>query len=316
MTAAAHLLLNAAHAEGFELAGLTPARPHPDYERYRSWVERGRAADMGYLTDHRAAVRKDPREIFPAAETLLCVGKLYQTAGPSSVADLPSGRGWVSRYAWGSRDYHEVLGEALHRVAARLQATLGDFPYRVSVDTAPLLERSYARQAGLGWIGKNQCLIHERTGSWYFLGELFLPFPVDHWGAPPPDRCGACTRCIDACPTAALVEGPHGWELDSERCISYWTIEARQEAPAELRSAFGPHLFGCDICQDVCPWNRRAPATNEPGFQPINAAPELRQLSAEEFRAKFRHTPVARTKVDGYNRNVAVALENEAKQRA
>lgn len=304
-------ICQAAFAEGFELAGLTPALPHPDYARHMDWVQRGMAAEMGYLTDHRAEVRQDPRLIFPAAQSMLCVGKLYQTDGPKSQADTPPGHGWISRYAWGSADYHDVLGAALHRVAARLRESAGyPFDYRVSVDTAPLLERSYAREAGLGWIGKNTCLIHEPLGSWFFLGELLLPFELSDYGSPPPDRCGTCTRCIDACPTAALIEGPQGWELDSNRCISYWTIEAKQAAPAELQKAFGAHLFGCDICQDVCPWNRRAPVTEEPAFQPHNATPLLTTLDEAEFRARFRKTPVMRTKATGYNRNVNFVLEN------
>jgi epoxyqueuosine reductase len=306
----AQIVLEAAQAEGFELAGVTPALPHADQGRYLDWVGRGQAAGMEYLKDHRAGVRSDPRLIFAAAETMLCVGKLYQTEGPSGVAECGEGEGWISRYAWGARDYHDVLGEGLHRVAKRLQERVGEFAYRVCVDSAPLLERSYAREAGLGWIGKNTCLIHEGKGSWFFLGELLLPFAVTGYGVPPPDRCGTCTRCIEACPTAAIVEGPQGWEVASDRCISYWTIEAKAEAPEELRRAFGKHLFGCDICQDVCPWNRKAPLTEEAGFQPVHACVELRELEDAEFRERYRKTPVARTKVSGFNRNVRVVLEN------
>lgn len=313
MTFAAHSVLAAAFAEGFELAGLTPARPHPDHTRHLSWVSRGLAAGMSYLTDHRATLRSDPRLIFPEAKTLLCVAKLYKTPGPASYTQTPPGHGYVSRYAWGEADYHDLLGSALHRVAARLRAEFrSEFPYRVAVDTAPLLERSYARSAGLGWIGKNTCLINEPRGSWFFLGELFLPFPVSDYGTPPPDRCGSCTRCIDACPTAAIVEGPEGWELDSNRCISYWTIEARQQAPPDLQRAFGPHLFGCDICQDVCPWNSKAPTTSEEGFQPRHPFPPLEPLSPSEFRDRFRHTPITRAKAEGWNRNVQAALKNQA----
>jgi len=303
--------MDAARAEGFELAGVTQALPHRDHGRHMSWAERGMAADMGYLTDHRAGVREDPRLIFPEAVSMLCVGKLYNTEGPRGPKD---GEGWISRYAWGERDYHDVLREGLTRVVQRLELQLGQsFGHRICVDTAPLLERSYAREAGLGWIGKNTCLIHEGQGSWFFLAELLLPFPVAGYGAAPPDRCGSCTRCIEACPTTAIVEGPQGWELDSNLCISYWTIEAKVAAPAELKQAFGAHLFGCDICQDVCPWNRRARYTEEPGFQPRNACPTLEPLDEESFRMRYRKTPVARTKRSGYNRNVEIALENRRK---
>ncbi len=298
----AQILLDAAFAEGFELAGLTPALPHPDHGRHISWVNRGLAASMAYLTDHRAQVRKDPRLVFPEAQTMLCAGKLYNTPGPTD----PS----ISRYAWGKGDYHDILGVGLHKVAARIQASLGhNFTYRVAVDSAPLLERSYAKEAGLGWVGKNTCLINEPKGSWFFLGELLLPFPATSYGSPPPDRCGTCTSCIDACPTLAIVDR----EVDSNLCISYWTIEAKTEAPAPLKQAFGHHLFGCDICQDVCPWNRRAPETNEPGFQAVNANPPLEELTEEQFQQRFRKTAVTRTKVSGYNRNARVALENRPK---
>ncbi len=306
VTIAAQVVLEAARAEGFELAGLTAALPHRDFALYEQWVERGLAAGMGYLTDHRRAVRADPRELLGSAKTMLCVGKLYNAAGPSPGRE----RGWISRYAWGARDYHDVMREGLERVVARLGA---GFEFRIVVDTAPLLERSYAREAGLGWIGKNTCLINEPRGSWFFLAEILFSFEVDSFGASPPDRCGSCTRCIDACPTAAIVPVGAAWELDSGRCISYWTIEAKTEAPEELKQAFGNHLFGCDICQDVCPWNRQAPETAEAGFQPVNAGPELVALSAEEFRSRFRGTPVSRAKADGYNRNVRVALENRGK---
>lgn len=302
----AQIILDAAQAEGFELAGLTPALPHRDFVRYSDWVERGLAAGMTYLSDHRAAVREDPRHLMPIARTMLCVGKLYNAAGPRRDDE----QGWISRYAWGARDYHEVMREGLQRVVERLRAVLPDFEHRIVVDTAPLLERSYAREAGLGWIGKNTCLINQPNGSWYFLAEVLFSFEVDVFGEPAPDRCGSCQRCVEACPTVAIIEGPQGWELDAAKCISYWTIEAKTEAPEELKKAFGNHLFGCDICQDVCPWNRRAPATAEPDFQPANACPDLVELNVDEFRSRFRDTPVARTKVDGYNRNVRVALEN------
>jgi len=177
------------------------------------------------------------------------------------------------------------------------------------VDTAPLLERSYARLAGLGWIAKNTCLINQQSGSWIFLGELLLSIELDP-DAPPPDRCGTCTRCIDACPTGAI---PEPYKLDSRRCISYFTIELRGAWPEELRAPAGAHIFGCDICQDVCPWNRRAAVTADPAFAPRHFAPpldELAGLSHEQFREMFRGTPVTRARYSGFLRNVAIAMGN------
>jgi epoxyqueuosine reductase len=189
----------------------------------------------------------------------------------------------------------------------------GDFEWRACVDTAPLLERSLARDAGLGWIGRNTCLINQGVGSWFFLGELLttLDLPADE---PPPDRCGSCTRCIDACPTAAIVPSPDGgYELDARLCISYFTIELRSPVPEPHRNAIGNNIFGCDICQDVCPWNRRAAQTRLPAFEPRHEAPPLDRmagLSEVEFREMFRGTPVTRAKYSGFLRNVAIAMGN------
>jgi epoxyqueuosine reductase len=176
------------------------------------------------------------------------------------------------------------------------------------VDTAPLLERSYARLAGLGWIGKNTCLINQQSGSWFFLGELLTSFEIAP-DTPPPDRCGTCRRCIDACPTAAIL--PDG--IDSRLCISYFTIEQRGAVPEEMRAGIGGHVFGCDICQGVCPWNRRAPVTEDPAFAPRQFAPRLADMAAltePEFRAMFRGSPVTRARYSGFLRNVAIAMGN------
>jgi epoxyqueuosine reductase len=180
---------------------------------------------------------------------------------------------------------------------------------RICVDTAPLLERSYARLAGLGWIGRNACLINQQQGSWFFLGELLISLEIAP-DAPPPDRCGTCTRCIDACPTAAIVPGKG---LDATLCISYFTIELRGAIPEDRRAEMGAHVFGCDICQDVCPWNRRAPVSDEEAFAPRHFAPPLAELAAipeAEFRAMFRGTPVTRARYRGFLRNVAVSMGN------
>jgi epoxyqueuosine reductase len=189
-----------------------------------------------------------------------------------------------------------------------LRQAAGPFESKICVDTAPLLERSYARIAGLGWIGKNTCLINQNSGSWFFLGELLVSLDIAP-DSPPPDRCGTCRRCIDACPTAAIL--PSG--IDSTLCISYFTIELRNTIPMDHRASLGPHVFGCDICQDVCPWNRRAPVTSDPAFAPREFAPPLDRLAAlsePEFRALFRGTPVTRARYSGFLRNVAVAMGN------
>ncbi len=257
------------------------------------------AGEMRYLTDHRAEVRDDPRRLLSSVKSVICVGKLYHT-GASELE-------WISRYAWG-RDYHTEMRQGLARLSEMLRREYGEFESKICVDTAPLLERSYARDAGLGWIGKNTCLINQQTGSWYFLGELLvsLEFEPDE---PPPDRCGTCTRCIDACPTAAI--GPSG--VDSRLCISYFTIELRGAVPEEHRAGIGLHVFGCDICQDVCPWNRRAPLTDDVAYQSRPYTPELEKLAAlseVEFKALFRDTPVARARYSGFLRNVAIAMGN------
>ena len=296
---------------GFELAGLARAEPHPDYITYRDWTAAGRAGRMGYLTDHRAEVRSDPRHLLETARSILCVGKLYN--GPEPYSNQYDGEylGWVSRYAWGD-DYHDILRAGLEDLARRLMAEAGPFDYRVCVDTAPILERSYARSAGLGWIGKNTCLIRETAGSWFFLGELLLSLELPPDSAPP-DRCGTCTACIEACPTNALEP----WVLDSRLCISYLTIELRAEIPEQMRAGMGRHVFGCDICQDVCPWNRRAPVTRDHRFRPRILAPPLEQLAAlseTEFRAMWGGSPVSRARYRGFLRNVAVALGNSGQR--
>ena len=298
---------------GFELAGVAAARPHPDAAWYHEWAGTGYAGEMGYLTDRRAQVRDDPRNLLPSARSIICAGKLYQTPWPYSTQFDDQQRAWISRYAWGD-DYHRVLRAGLERLAGLLRERAGEFDWRVCVDTAPLLERSYARSAGLGWIGRNTCLINQAGGSWFFLGELLVSLEIAP-DAPPADRCGTCTRCIDACPTEAIVPAAGGsrYTIDSRLCISYFTIELRGAIPEPVRSAMGLHVFGCDICQDVCPWNRRAPTTADPAFQPQHFAPDLARLaglSEAEFRGMFRHTPVSRARYAGFLRNVAIAMGN------
>jgi epoxyqueuosine reductase len=302
---------------GFELAGVARAGVLPEAGFYQEWVRAGMAGEMGYLTGRRAELRDDPRSLLPSAQSVIAVGKLYNGPQPYSTRFSGEDLGWISRYAWGE-DYHDVLRRGLERLAAELRAEQGPFEFKICVDTSPLLERAWARRAGLGWIGKNSCLIREGAGSWFFLGEVVASIELEP-DEPPPDRCGGCTRCIDACPTAAIVPTGHeapAWTVDSRLCISYFTIELRGPVPEPLRPGVGRHVFGCDICQDVCPWNRRAPATE--AFAPRQWAPPLEKLAAlsePEFREMFRGAPVLRARYAGFLRNVAVAMGNSGAEK-
>jgi epoxyqueuosine reductase len=302
-----------AQACGFELAGITAALPSPDFARFEAWRAAEMAGEMAYLTDRRGDLRSDPRHLLPSARSMVCVGKLYNSAHPHTGEIDSAKRGWISRYAWGA-DYHDILRRDLELLVNHLRELHPEpFESKICVDTAPLLERSYARAAGLGWIGKNTCLINQQQGSWFFLGAVLLSIPLAP-DVPVPDRCGTCTRCIDACPTAAIVPDSQGHcTLDARRCISYLTIEKRGEIPTDLKGQIGNHIFGCDICQDVCPWNTRSPVTPDAAFEAREFAPpldELAQLSEEDFRSRFRQLPVWRTKYAGFIRNVKNALNN------
>lgn len=307
---------------GFAVAGIAFAGPPKDYARYREWIAAGMAGEMGYLTDHRGDLRAQARELLPSAKTVLSVGKRYNAPYASSLEAREPGRAWISRYAWGA-DYHDSMRKDLERVVERLrEASPTAFDWRICVDTAPLLERSYARLAGLGWIGRNTCLINEQQGSWLFLGELLLSLELQPDMAAP-DRCGTCRRCVDVCPTSALVPKTDGtWALDARLCISYYTIEKRGAIPAREHSAIGNHVFGCDICQDVCPWNGKAARASVEASVPefdeqLFFAPELSRLAGmteDEFRRAFRHTPVSRAKYRGFLRNVAVAMGNSGRE--
>jgi len=306
---------------GFELAGAAAALPLEESGYFHRWVEDGYAGEMRYLTDHRADLRDDPRHLLPSAQSVICVGKLYN--GPEPYSNRVNGeeRAWISRYAWGE-DYHDVVRLGLERLREKLSVQIEEpFEWKICVDTAPLLERAYARRAGLGWIGKNTCLINQGMGSWFFLGELLTSLVLEP-DAPPPDRCGTCTRCIEACPTEAIVptgvpDGPE-YAIDSRLCIAYFTIELHGPVPEQMRAQVGHHVFGCDICQDVCPWNERAPVTSEPAFTSEHFAPPLERLAGigeEEFREMFRHSPVKRARYSGFLRNVAVAMGNAGSSR-
>jgi epoxyqueuosine reductase len=288
---------------GFGLAGVASAASVPDFGRFRDWAERGLAGEMRYLTDHRAAIRASLDHLLPGVKSVISVGMFYGHAtGPEGIA----------RYAHGE-DYHSVIRRRLETLARRL-LEFGPLEWRACVDTAPILEKSIARQAGLGWIGKNTCLINQQSGSFCLLGELLITLEIDPDPAldtPPPDRCGTCTRCIDACPTTAIVPSPQGgFELDSRLCISYFTIELRGAIPEHHREAIGNNVFGCDICQDVCPWNR-----HEPPSAGEDQLLQLASLTEPEFRARFRHTAVSRTKYSGFLRNVAIAMGNAGAER-
>jgi epoxyqueuosine reductase len=295
-----------AAAAGFDLSGVAAASTHADSSRYQAWVAEGKAGEMRYLTDYRADRRNRPTDLLPSARSIICLAMFYNGPEPRSTEFDEVGRAWISRYAWGE-DYHEVLKKRLGDFVREL-LEIEMFEYKICVDTAPLLERSYAREAGLGWIGKNTCLINEGKGSWFFLAEILTSLDLEA-DRPAPDRCGSCTRCIDACPTVALT--PEG--LDARLCISYLTIELRADIPEPLRPLMGNHVFGCDICQDVCPWNRKAPVTRDAAFAPRNFAPPLERLAAlteAEFKEMFRGTPVERARYQGFMRNVCVAMGN------
>ena len=311
-------IVKQAHRLGFSLVGFAPAGPPRAAARYRAWLERGYHGEMAYLARPEAVARRqDVSRILPGVQTVVALAVNYRTA------DLPTGpgedpaRGLISRYAWGD-DYHDLLTDRLRQLGAAIEDRGGGaVAWRAYVDTGPLLEREWAARGRLGFVGHNTHLIHPRLGSWLFLGELLLTVEVH----PPPGAapspafgsCGTCTRCLEACPTGALVAP---YVLDARRCISYLTIELKGPIPADLRPLLGNRIFGCDICQEVCPWNRRfAQPSSETAFQPRpeNVAPSLLELMAldeEGFRQRFRGSPVKRAKRRGLLRNVAVALGN------
>ena len=297
-----------AREAGFDLVGIASADAPRELSFFPGWIARGHAGEMGYLTS-QVEKRSDLRAAFPWARSLVSVGLQYDTPHPYST-ETPSGRGWISRYAWGD-DYHDVMKAMLDRVIEKLRAEKGALQARAYVDTGPIVERAFAAAAGLGAWGKNTCLLHPEHGSWFFLGEIVtdLAFPPD---APRPDMCGTCTACLEACPTGAL---PAPYVLDATRCISYLTIEVKGAIPDDRREGVGRHAFGCDICQDVCPWNRRRRRHGGSAFEPREGAlaPDLATLAALDeasFRERFRRSPVKRARRRGFLRNVAVALGN------
>jgi epoxyqueuosine reductase len=314
-------VVKAATDAGFELAGVAPVEDAPELKYFPGWIADGRAGEMKYLEarDEQGRLKRASlANAAPWARSVVVCAINYNTAQPYStqVADLCEDvqeRGWISRYAWSRQDYHKSVMQRLRQVEAALRNASGsdDLITRCYVDTGPIVERVVAKYAGVGWIGKNTCIINQKLGSWLFLGVILSSLELDA-GLPAPDRCGSCTRCIDACPTDALIAP---YQLDPNKCISYLTIEKRGAIADEVRSGMGRHIFGCDICQDVCPWNRRAPATSAADFHPraelVNPAlEELAEMSEEEFHRTFRDSPVRRAKRAGLRRNAVIAMGN------
>jgi len=302
---------------GFELVGITPAAQSETIGRYRQWIENGYAGKMDYLERH-LPLKVDVRQLLTEAKSVISLAMNYYTLDPPKALAEDPARGQISRYAWGD-DYHEVIRQRLSELVDFIKKTAEtELKARVCVDTAPLIEREYAQKAGIGWIGKNTNLIHWRSGSWYFLAEVLINIDLESDTDPLRGSCGTCTRCIEACPTDAIIE-PN--LLDSRLCISYLTIELKESIPQALRPKIGNLIFGCDICQEVCPWNSKAVPTDEPAFQPRdgNLTPKLLSLigmTQQEFSRRFKGSPIKRTKRRGFLRNVLVAIGNWGEPRA
>lgn len=308
----------AASDAGFDLAGIAPAADAAELRHFPAWIAAGRAGEMKYMEarDEQGELKRGSLgRVAPWAKSVVVCAINYNSAEPYSTQVQDPNRGWISRYAWSREDYHDVVLRRLKQMEAALHdAAKGIEPAlmtRSYVDTGPIVERVFAKYAGVGWIGKNTCLINQKNGSWLFLGVILTSLDLAP-DLPAPDRCGTCTRCIEACPTDAITAS---YELDSNRCISYLTIEKRGSIPEDLRAGIGRHVFGCDICQDVCPWNRKAPVTSAQEFGPrpglVNPALEwLAEMSAEDFRNHFRRSPIRRAKRSGMRRNAIVAIGN------
>jgi epoxyqueuosine reductase len=292
---------------GFALAGVCPAVTPQGINRFHEWLSAGYAGTMDYLPA-RAQAYEHPEHVLAGARSLVVLAHHYRTVEPG---EPQPGRGRVSRYAWG-RDYHDVVRERLRQLADFLAARAPQARTRTVVDTAPLLEREFAQLAGLGWIGKNTLVLNAQAGSWFFLAALVTDVELACDEPHAADHCGTCRACLDACPTGAFVDA---YVLDARRCISYLTIELREPIPRELRPQVGDWLFGCDVCQEVCPWNHKAPTSEEREFQPIDDLTTLDlaglfELDEAAFRARFRRTPLWRPKRRGLLRNAAIVLGN------
>jgi epoxyqueuosine reductase len=334
-------IVDRAKSLGFDLCGVVHAEKFPELEQFPEWLTRGYAGEMNYLADAR---RADPQQAMPGIHGVIVCLLNYNAAHPLSTdprlpGDEGEPRGWISRYAWG-HDYHDVLREKLNALVQSLPQRFTErFEARAYVDTGPLHERVFAKYAGLGWLGKNTLLLNHSLGSFLFIGVILTTLDLEPTlsanEVPPPDLCGNCRQCLDACPTGAFVEP---YLMDARKCISYLTIELRGSIPLEFREPMGHHVFGCDICQDVCPWNRQAAVAALPDFQPriipsqkktqddtssrsrdesllLPRLEWLARLSEAEFRETFRGSPIKRTKWRGLVRNACIALGNSGVRR-
>ena len=298
-------------ALGFQQVGISDTDLAGAEKRFEAWLKEGLHGEMSYMSRH-GRKRTRPAALVPGTVRVISVRMDYWPASSISVGamlDVP-GRAYVSRYAVG-RDYHKVLRRRLRRLAGAIQEHIGEFGYRVFVDSAPVLEKPLAQKAGLGWIGKHTNLIHPKAGSWFFLGELYtdIPLPVDE---PIEDRCGTCTACIEVCPTRAIIAP---YVLDARRCISYLTIELRGNIPEDLRTSIGNRIFGCDDCQLTCPWNKFAQPSEEKDFSPRHGLDEatlvaLFRWSEKQWSARTQGSALRRAGYEGWLRNIAVALGN------
>jgi epoxyqueuosine reductase len=303
---------------GFLLSGVTTPDPPPHLSVFEDWLKQGRNASMDYMADDRSRARRaDPRLILPDCKSILVLAISYSNPSltPGLFPEREDVRGKVAAYAWGA-DYHQLLPERLQALVAFIEEQVGQpVANRWYTDTGPILERELAQRAGLGWIGKNTCLIGPKHGSYFLLAEIFLDLELEPDLPFTTDRCGTCTRCIEACPTDCILSDR---TIDASRCISYLTIELKDDISPELRPLMDGWVFGCDICQMVCPWNRFAALDGDPAFNPRgdvsqpNLIREL-ELSLNDFNLKFKNSPIQRAKRRGYLRNVAVALGNEGK---
>ena len=295
---------------GFDLCGIAPAAAFPELRFLDEWLDRGYAGEMGYIA-RSARRRADVRHVVPSARSVISLGTFYNTERPYSTEVDDPDEALVSRYAWGA-DYHDVLARRTDALLERLrEASDQPFDGRCYVDTGPVQERVYAQYAGLGWIGKNTCVIHPEHGSWLFLSEIIISLPLTP-DQPALDQCGTCTLCLEACPTDALREP---WVLDSTRCLSYVTIELRGPIPDAQRADVGTHVYGCDICQEVCPYNGSPVSSDDAAWQPISALdrPKLAhlwRLPDAELGAMLKRSAMSRAGLRGLRRNLAVALGN------
>ncbi|HEU5400351.1 MAG TPA: tRNA epoxyqueuosine(34) reductase QueG [Terriglobales bacterium] len=315
------VIKQAALGLGFDLAGVAGIGEYPELERFPEWIAEGRAGEMHYLEARNDAgdlKRSALQNAAPWAKSVIVVALNYNSAEPYSTEQQDLTRGWISRFAWSQRDYHEVMLPKLRALEAQIAGMAKDageeFRSWCYVDTGPVVERIYAKYAGIGWIGKNTCILNQELGSWLFLGVILTSIRLQP-DLPAADRCGTCTACLDACPTGAFT-GPY--EMDATRCIAYLTIEKKGPIPEEFRPGIGRQVFGCDICQDVCPWNRKSPPGSNPEMAPrrelVNPALDwLSSLTPDEFRETFRKSPIQRTKLNGLRRNVVTAMGNSGR---